>query len=73
MYIADTPGEPSVHAVALAEMDMTKGLSVSPRRLEELRAANACSPEIDAGDYERLACTEVRQRRRRLCVLQRAT
>ena len=41
MYIADTlscayiPGEPSVHAVALAKMDMTEGLSVSPRRLEE--------------------------------------
>ena len=47
MYIADTlsrayiPGEPSVHAVALAKMDMTEGLSVSPRRLEELRAATA--------------------------------
>ena len=47
MYIAVTlsrayiPGEPSVHAVALAKMDMTEGLSVSPRRLEELRAATA--------------------------------
>ena len=47
MYIADTlsrayiPGEPSVHAVALAKIDMTEGLSVSPRRLEELRAATA--------------------------------
>ena len=47
MYIADTlsrayiPGEPSVHAVALAKMDMTEGLSVSPRRLEKLRAATA--------------------------------
>ena len=47
MYIADTlsrayiPGEPSVPAVAPAKMDMTEGLSVSPRRLEELRAATA--------------------------------
>ena len=47
MYIADTlsrayiPGEPSVHAVALAKMAMTDGLSVSPRRLEELRASTA--------------------------------
>ena len=69
MYIADTlsrayiPGEQSVHALALAEMDMTEGLSVSPRKLEELRASTAsdCSPETDAGDYERLVCTEVRQ------------
>ena len=35
------PGEPSIHAVALAKMDMTEGLSVSPRRLDELRAATA--------------------------------
>ena len=35
------PGEPSVHAVAPAKMDMTEGLSVSPRRLKELRAATA--------------------------------
>ena len=41
MYVADMlsrayiPGEPSVHAVALAKMDMTEGLS------EELRAATA--------------------------------
>ena len=47
MHIADTlsrayiPDEPSVHAVALAKMDMTEGLSVSPKRLEELRAATA--------------------------------
>ena len=47
MYIADTmsrayvPGEPSIHAVALAKMDMIEGLSVTPRRLEELRAATA--------------------------------
>ena len=47
MYIADTlsrayiPGEPSVHAVAFVKMDITDGLSVSPRRLEELRAATA--------------------------------
>ena len=47
VYIADTlsrayiPSEPSVHAVALAKMDMTEGLSVSPRRLEELRSATA--------------------------------
>ena len=47
MFIADTlsrayiPYEPSVHAVALAKMDMTEGLSVSPKRLEELRAATA--------------------------------
>ena len=82
MYIADTlsrayiPGEPSVHAVALAKMDMTEGLSVSHRRLEELRAATGkwlCSPETDAGNYERLACTEVRQRPTHLCVLQCAT
>ena len=33
------PGEPSVHTVALAKM--AKGLSVSPKRLEELRAATA--------------------------------
>ena len=32
-----------------------------------------CSPETDAGDCERLACTEVRQRPRRSCVLQCAT
>ena len=44
MYIADTLSRaciPIVHAVALANMDMTEGLSVSPRRLEELRAATA--------------------------------
>ena len=35
------PGEPSVHTVALAKMDMTEGLLVSPRRLGELRAATA--------------------------------
>lgn len=45
MHIADTlsrayiPGEPSVHAVNIAEIDMTKGLSVSPSRLKELQAA----------------------------------
>ena len=45
MYIADTlsrvyiPGNPSVHAVTFAEIDMTEGLSVSPRRLQELRDA----------------------------------
>ena len=43
MYIADTlsrayiPGNPSVHTVTFAEIDMTEGLSVSPRRLQELR------------------------------------
>ena len=47
MYIADTlsrayiPGNPSVHAVTFAEIDMTEGLSVSPRRLQELRDATA--------------------------------
>ena len=47
MYIADMlsrayiPGEPSVHAVALAKMGKTEGLSVSPGRQEELRAATA--------------------------------
>ena len=47
MYIADTlsrayiPGNPSVHAVTFAEIDMTEGLSVSPRRLQELRHATA--------------------------------
>ena len=30
-----------VHAVALDKMDMTEGLSVSPRKLEELRVATA--------------------------------
>ena len=49
MYIADTlsrayiPGEPSVHAVALAETDMTEGLSVYPRRQEELPTASDCA------------------------------
>ena len=38
---AYVPGEPSVHVDALAKMDMTEGLSVSPRRLAELRAATA--------------------------------
>ena len=43
MYIADTlsrsyiPGNPSVHAVTFAEIDMTEEVSVSPRRLQELR------------------------------------
>ena len=43
MHIADTlsrayiPGKPSVHSVTFAEVDMTEGLSVSPRRLQELR------------------------------------
>ena len=47
MYIADTlsrayiPGNQSVHAVPFAEIDMTEGLSVSPRRLQELRDATA--------------------------------
>ena len=47
MYLADTlsrayiPGNPSVHAVTFAEIDMTEGLSVSPRRLQELRDATA--------------------------------
>ena len=47
MYIADTlirayvAGEPSVHTVTFADIDMTKGLPVSPRRLQELRAATA--------------------------------
>ena len=42
MYIADMlsrayiPGNPSVHAVTFAEIDMTEGMSVSPRRLQEL-------------------------------------
>ena len=42
MYTADTlsrayiPGEPTVHAVALAKMDMTEGLFVSPMILKEL-------------------------------------
>ena len=45
MCIADTlsiayiPGKPSVHTVALAKIDMTEGLSVSLRRLEELQLA----------------------------------
>ena len=45
MYIADTlsrayiPGNASVHAVSFADIDMTEGLSVSPRRLQELRDA----------------------------------
>ena len=47
MYIADTlsrayiPGNPSVHAVTFVEIDMTAGLSVSHRRLQELRHATA--------------------------------
>ena len=47
MYIADTlsrayiPGKASVHAVTFADIDMTEGLSVSPRRLQELRDATA--------------------------------
>ena len=47
MYIADTlsrayiPGNSSVHAVTFADIDMTEGLSVSPRRLQELRDATA--------------------------------
>ena len=46
MYIADTlsrahiPGNPSVHAVTFAEIYMTEGLSVSARRLQELRYAS---------------------------------
>ena len=46
MYIADTlsrahiPGNPSVHAVTFAEIYMTEGLSVSARRLQELRDAS---------------------------------
>ena len=47
MYIADTlsrayiTGNASVHAVTFADIDMTEGLSVSPRRLQELRDATA--------------------------------
>ena len=47
MYIADTlsrvyiPGNASVHAVTFADIDMTEGLSVSTRRLQELRDATA--------------------------------
>ena len=48
MYIADTlsraciPGNVSVHhAVTFADIDMTEGLSMSPRRLQELRDATA--------------------------------
>ena len=47
MYIADTPsrayipGNPNVHAVTFAEIDVTERLSVSPRRLQELRDATA--------------------------------
>ena len=47
MYIADTlsrvyiPGNPSVHAVTFAEIDMTAGLSVAPKRPQELRDATA--------------------------------
>ena len=47
MYIADTlsrayiPGNASVHAVTFENIDMTEGLSVSPRRLQELRDATA--------------------------------
>jgi len=45
MHIADTlsrayiVGEPSIHAVTFTETDLTEGLSVSPRRLQELRVA----------------------------------
>ena len=80
MYIADTlsraynPGEPSVHAVALAKMDTTEGLSGSPRRLEELRRATAsdCALQklMQVTMKGCMACTEVRQRPRRSCVLQ---
>ena len=47
MYITDKlsrvyiPGNPSVHTVTFAEIDMTEGLSVSPRRLQEPRDATA--------------------------------
>ena len=47
MYITYTlsrayiPGNASVHAVTFADIDMTEGLSVSPRRLQELRDATA--------------------------------
>ena len=47
MYIADTlsrvyiSGNASVHAVTFADIDMTEGMSVSPRRLQELRDATA--------------------------------
>ena len=46
MYIADTlsrayiPGNPSVHAFEFADIDMTEGLSVYPRRLQELQDAS---------------------------------
>ena len=47
MYIADTPsvayipGNPIVQAVTFAQIDITEGLSVSARRLHELRDATA--------------------------------
>ena len=47
MHIADTlsrgyiPGNASVHVVTFADIDMTEGLSVSLRRLQELRDATA--------------------------------
>ena len=68
MYIADTlsrayiPGNPSVHAFTFAEIDMTEGLPVSPRRLQEQRDATAseCSTETHTGYPRRVAFAKVR-------------